>query len=168
MVNDQDKFMTALTPSDMTAESKTALLKSIPILQHMGISVDAVSRGYVKLRLPFAPNINHVGMIYAGSLFSLAESPGGIIFNTAFSFAEFVPVVAKFDIKFIRPALSDITVEAQLDETELNRIHSEMRNKGKSRFTLALELKDAEQNIVAATHGYYTGMKTPPALQAKT
>jgi len=160
--------MTASQSPGMTLESKTALLKSIPILGHMGIRVEAIARGYVKLRLPFAPNINHVGMVYAGSLFSLAESPGGMVFSTAFDFAEFVPVVAKFDVKFIRPALSDITVEARLDDNELTRIETEMRSTGKSRFTLALELKDEAQNIVATTTGYYTGMKTPPALTARS
>jgi len=142
-----------LTPAD-----KTDLLNSIPILGHMGVQVEAFERGYVKLRLPFAPNINHVGMIYAGSLFSLAETPGGLLFNSAFSFKDFVPVIAKLDIKFIKPALTDITVEARLSGQELQRLERDLHADGKARFKLSLALKNESGDIVTTTNGYYSAL----------
>lgn len=140
------------------SHDKTALLASIPILTHMGIQVDEFERGYVKLRLPFAPNINHLGMIYAGSLFSLAEIPGGLLFNSAFDFKDYVPVIAKVDIKFIKPAMTDITIETRLREDEIQRLQSELQAKGKARFSLSLDLKNASNEIVTQAQGYYSAL----------
>ena len=56
--------------------------ETIPFLGRTEIVVDHAERGFVRLRMPFEPNVNHVGMMYAGALFTLAEVPGGHLFLT--------------------------------------------------------------------------------------
>ena len=72
----------------MTEKEKTFIKKSvetgIPFCERAGIELVECETGYVKMRMPFEPNINHVSMMYAGALFTLAEVPGGALFMTAF------------------------------------------------------------------------------------
>lgn len=143
----------------LSQDDKAALFASVPILTHMGIKIEHYQRGAVKLCLPCAANVNHLGTIYAGSLFSLAETIGGVLFSTLFDFKDYVPVVAKFDIKFIKPALTDVTVEASFNQDEIKRLETELKTTGTARFALALTLKDKANVSVAETNGYYSALK---------
>jgi acyl-coenzyme A thioesterase PaaI-like protein len=57
---------------------------AIPMARHSKIELLELSRGHCKMRMPFEPNSNHVGTMYAGALFTLAEIPGGAILLSAF------------------------------------------------------------------------------------
>ena len=87
---------------------------SIPFAQRAGVDLVEFERGHVKMMIPFKGNENHVGMMYAGALFTLAEIPGGALFMSAFDVTRFFPIVTEFNIKFVKPAMTDITVEANL------------------------------------------------------
>jgi acyl-coenzyme A thioesterase PaaI-like protein len=52
---------------------------SVPILEAMGIRVVEVRPGFAAAELPPEPNVNHFGVTYAGSLFSVAEMLGGLL-----------------------------------------------------------------------------------------
>lgn len=64
--------------------------------------------------MPGAGNENHIGSMYAGALFTLAEIPGGALFLTSFDSARFYPIVKEMTLRFRRPAKGDIRVEARL------------------------------------------------------
>ncbi len=49
---------------------------AIGIVKKMGLKVLSMKSGYVKLQMPFKENVNHVGTMYAGSLFTLGEFMG--------------------------------------------------------------------------------------------
>ena len=80
--------------------------------------------GFVKLMIPFKGNENHVQTMYAGSLWSLAEFSGLPFLLSAFGGSEilekFLPVVAQFDIKYLKPVKCDIyfTINKDLDFCE--------------------------------------------------
>jgi len=54
--------------------------KGIPFAGHTEVKVVELEPGYAKMLMPLEPNLNHVGTMYAGALFTLAELPGGAIF----------------------------------------------------------------------------------------
>ena len=54
-----------------------ALVVSVPILAAMGIRVVEVVPGRAVAELPPEPNVNHFGVTYAGSLFSVARCWAG-------------------------------------------------------------------------------------------
>ena len=107
------------------------------------------------MRMPFEPNVNHVGMMYAGALFTLAEVPGGAIFVSTFDAKKFFPLVKSLDIKFVKPAMSDITVEVRLSPEEAAEIAARAEADGKADYEWACELKDADGNVVAVTTNRY-------------
>lgn len=133
------------------------LVTSIEAVRRTGIEVVEIGRGSCKLKMPLEGNVNHVNMMYAGSLFALAELMGGAVFFGAFDAAKFYPVIVEMNIKYARPALTDITTEYSLSDAEIARIHAEMDDRGKCIYILEQELKDANGDVVAITNGVYQG-----------
>ena len=128
---------------------------TIPFLERTGIVVDHAERGLVRLRMPFEPNVNHVGMMYAGALFTLAEVPGGTIFLTSFDAKKYYPIVKDLQIRFRRPATTDITVEVRISDDEIARITAEADANGKADYGWECELKDAGGEVVALSRNTY-------------
>ncbi len=129
--------------------------KTIPFLERTGIVVDHAERGFVRLRMPFEPNVNHVGMMYAGALFTLAEVPGGTIFLTTFDTRTYYPIVKDLQIRFRRPAMTDITVEVRIDDDEVARITAEAEANGKADYAWECELTDTSGEVVAISRNTY-------------
>ena len=131
------------------------LWKTIPFAQRTGVLVEHAERGYVRLRMPFEPNVNHVQMMYAGALFTLAEVPGGTMFTTTFNYKRFYPIVKELKIRFRRPAMTDIIVEVRLSESEAARISEEAEANGKADYEWECQLKDTNGEVVAISHNIY-------------
>jgi acyl-coenzyme A thioesterase PaaI-like protein len=109
----------------------------------------------VRLRMPLAGNQNHLGSMYAGALFTLAEIPGGALFMTSFDVTRFYPLVKDMQIRFRRPATGDICVEARISSAEIERLQTEAHTLGKADYLLELELTDASGEVVATSRGLY-------------
>ncbi|MEI2717965.1 MAG: YiiD C-terminal domain-containing protein [Candidatus Nanopelagicales bacterium] len=145
-------------PSDQVpspADATAVVHQSIPFLQRMGLEVLAIERGYVKLRVPADINGNHVGTMYAGALFSIAEVPGGLLGLLMFDPTRFFPVIKAMSVEYLRPATSAVTVEARINDAEADRILAEAESQGKSDFVLDLEVTDADGVVVMRSSGTY-------------
>lgn len=79
--------------------------------------------------------------MYAGALFTLAELPGGVVYLSSFDTRRFYPIVKDMQIRFRRPAKTDITVEVHLSDDEVQRIQNEADANGKADFEWECELK---------------------------
>lgn len=133
-----------------------ALVESaIPIVSQMGLKVVSMRKGYVKLLMPLKNNINHVGTMYAGSLFTLGEIMGGAMVVASMDTRRFYPLVKDVQIRYRRPATTDITAELSLSEDRLKEIISVLEEKGKSDMPLELELLDAGGEVVAIITGMW-------------
>lgn len=134
---------------------KRALEENIAFVQRAGIQVEALERGFVKMMMPFAPNVNHVGTMYAGALFTLAEMPGGAIFMTTFDVKRYYPIVKDMQIRFRRPARTDVTVEVRLDDATAADIQARAERDGKADYEWSCELRDASGEVVAISRNLY-------------
>ena len=142
------------SPANYSA-AKKLLEQGIAFVKNAGLVVEHLQPGLVRCRMPFTGNGNHIGTMYAGALFTLAEIPGGALFLTSFDSAKFFPIVKTLNLKFLKPAKSDICVEASLAESDIRRIELEAATSGKAEFSLNLELKDAQGTVVASSEGLY-------------
>ncbi len=124
-------------------------------IKNMGLETIEARPGYVKLKAPLEGNENHIGIMYAGALFTLAEVPGGTLFSTSFDTAKFYPIVKEMSIRFRRPAATDITLEMTMSEDEVERIQAEAEANGKADYVLEGELKDESGEVVALSKGVY-------------
>jgi len=132
---------------------------SIPIIRHMGAEVMEVSPGRVKVKMPLAPNANHVGTMYAGSLFTLAEFPGGVLFLDYLDGAAIYPIVAEMSIRYRRPALTDISVDMQMDLAVLDQMKADTLANGKAEMEHEQKLTDTNGEVVAISKARYVWIK---------
>ncbi|MFV3308618.1 YiiD C-terminal domain-containing protein [Pseudomonas sp. NY15181] len=127
----------------------------IAFVKRTGLKAEVLEPGHVRLRMPLKGNENHIHNMYAGALFTVAELPGGVLMMTSFDARRFYPIVKEAGLRFLRPAASDITVDARLSEDEIRRIGEEATNNGKADFVLDLQLKDEGGTVVAESHAVY-------------
>lgn len=82
---------------------------SIPLMESCRIEIAELEPGYARTTAPFEGNGNHLGTMYAGVLFSVAEVVGGVMAAVTFDMAKYLPVVKSVNIDFKRPARSDVS-----------------------------------------------------------
>jgi acyl-coenzyme A thioesterase PaaI-like protein len=98
--------------------------------------------------MPLKGNVNHIGTMYAGALFTLAEFPGGPLMLATFGMRRFIPIVTELDMEFVKAAKSDVRVELTLPADEAERIEAETLEYGKAEFVVRGELMDADGEVV--------------------
>jgi len=135
-------------------------------IKRTGMKVLAMRDRYVKTLMPLEGNLNHVGIMYAGSLFTIGECMGGAIYGVAFDHQRFFPIVKELTIKFRRPAVTDVTLELEMDEETADGIQKEAEEKGKADYTLDLELKDTNGETVSIVHGVWQIRKLPEGMES--
>ena len=144
--------------SEFPPEAPGRPMADFPFVERSGLELLHAERGRAVLRLPFEPNINHVGMIYAGALFTVAEVPGGVLFSSAFDLTRFYPIVGDLKIRFSKPARRAVMVDARMTEPEIERVTAELEASGKAKWVLDQELVDTAGTVVASTSATYFGL----------
>ncbi|MDP3813813.1 YiiD C-terminal domain-containing protein [Pseudomonas sp.] len=129
--------------------------EQIAFVQRSGLKAELLEPGHVRLRMPLAGNQNHIGSMYAGALFTLAEIPGGALFLTSFDAQRFYPIVKEMNLRFRRPATGDIRVEARIADEEIQRLQQQASEQGKADYLLQLQLTDDSGEVVAESRGLY-------------
>ena len=145
----------------MIAKQSIGMVEGI---KRTGLKIVGLKDHYVKMVMPLEGNVNHVGIMYAGSLFTLGEVTGGIYWGIEFDREKSFPLVKEITIQFKRPAATDVTLEAAFDEAEVKKVEAEMDDVGKADFTLDLELKDANDVTVSLVHGIWQVRKLTPEM----
>jgi len=139
-------------------------ISSVEGIKRTGIRILELRDRYGKLLMPLEGNVNHVGMMYAGSLFTIGEITGGVIHGVAFDVSRFFPIVKEVNIRFRRPAVSDVTVEVSMSEEEAERIQQEAAEKGKADYTMDIDIKDSNGEVVSQVHGIWQIRKIPEGM----
>jgi acyl-coenzyme A thioesterase PaaI-like protein len=138
---------------DLAAET-ARVHRLVPILGLMELDVIEATSTSAAATIPVGPNVNHFGVTYAGSLFSVAEMLGGVI-GEFFDVPGAVPLVKRLEIDFTRPAMTAATARTTLPEEDRVRVLAETTANGKSDFELHTEVTDEAGTVVARTHGFY-------------
>jgi thioesterase domain-containing protein len=141
--------------SDEHKDLVNYLEKTIKIIEKMGMRILDFQKHSVKIILPKEPNLNHVGTVYAGSLFSLADYAGGVLFYACFDRRKYYPLLKEVTIAFKKPGTTDITCEASMPLTQAEQIKNLTDETGKADWVLDLELKDAKGDICCIVHGIF-------------
>ena len=141
--------------SDVKRGVVASLEKVIKIVDKMEIRIEEFEKGFVKVRLPKEPNVNHIGTVYAGSLFSLADFAGGVLFYSCFDLKKYYPILKEVTIAFRRPAKTDVTVEASLTHGEIETLKKTTDETGKADRLMDFELKDKTGNVCCTVRGKF-------------
>ena len=147
--------MTQDASDKLSALMTESMAGFIPLLAQMKLKVTEARRGQVAATLPLEGNGNHLGTMYAGALFTVAETLGGVIAGSSFPRGRFYPLVKDLQINFLRPATSGVVARASLTEDEITRIEADAEATGKGEFTLTTEVTSEDGTLVATTSGTY-------------
>jgi thioesterase domain-containing protein len=128
---------------------------SIPLVESTRIEVVELERGYAKATAPFEGNGNHLGTMYAGVIFTVAELLGGALAAVTFDIARYAPVVKNVEIAFKRPARTAVFAEARLDEATIAAATAAADADGKGPYELLATVTDEDGTVVATTVGQY-------------
>lgn len=129
--------------------------EQIAFVQRSNLKAEVLEVGHVRLRMPLEGNQNHIGSMYAGALFTLAEIPGGALFLTSFDAQRFYPIIKEMNLRFRRPATGDIWVEARLTAEEILQLQKQATELGKAEYVLQLQLTDESGEVVVESRGLY-------------
>lgn len=139
-------------------------LDSVEGIKRTGLKLLEARDNYAKALMPLAGNLNHVGMMYAGSLFTLGEFAGGAIHIVSLDYTRLFPIVKEVTIRYRRPAMTDVTMEVSMTPEEAKRITAEAEENGKADFKLNLELKDAQGEVVSLVGGVWQVRVIPEGM----
>ena len=128
---------------------------AVPAMYQLGIRLLEVRPGYAVATVPLMGNVNHFGGMYAGALFGAAELLGGALFFPNFDATQFYPTVKDLQIRYRRPATTDVRAQADLDTATIARMQHELETAGKTEFVLDAVLTDNTGEVVATTRGIY-------------
>jgi thioesterase domain-containing protein len=141
---------------DEKYQANLGMLEStVKIIEKMGIRIVEMQDRHVKVMLPYEPNINHIGSVYAGSLFSVGEYIGGPLYFASFDTTRFYPIVKAVNIQFKRMAVTNMTVEATLSKADVDAIQAEAEAKGKADWKMNLEIKDQAGTVCCLLQGVW-------------
>ena len=141
--------------ADQLEAIRQGMSAPFPFVERTGFEVVELRPGFCRARMPLAPNVNHIGTMYAGALYTLAELPGGAMALATFDASRFYPVVKDMHIRFRALARTDVEVAVSLDDEEVERIRAEAEANGKADWSWTCELTDTEGTVVTITENHY-------------
>ncbi len=146
-------------------DAVSMLESAVPLIEKTGVKIVELRDRHAKIFMPFEPNINHIGVMYGGSLFILAEFSGGVIYYVSFDSKKFFPIVKEVHIRYRKPVVTDVALEVSLDEGEAEEIQRAAERDGKKDWTMDLELKDAHGEVCSVVRGTWQLRKYPDQKQ---
>ena len=105
------------------------------------------------ITLPFTGYVhNHLQTVHAAAQYALAETASGDTLLALFPdlAGEVVPVLRDSQLKFKRPASSDICAYASVSEESVERFREQLDKKGRSMITIEVQIRDCENVITCS------------------
>lgn len=137
----------------------------MPITTALGIAVAELDARQLSLVMPLAPNRNHKGTVFAGSLSALATLTGWSVVWLMLRDAGVGAhvVIQDAQIRYLAPTRSDVTATTDFpDAISWQRATTGLLRRGKARLTLGAVLRDADGEVVATFSGRYVIHREEP------
>jgi uncharacterized protein (TIGR00369 family) len=128
---------------------------SVPLFEFLNVSFEFNNDGVFRCHVPKERKVsNHLGSVYAGVQWSLAEVLGGIVFLSS-GINGYVPILKSMNINFIKPALTDLVSEVCFTSDDVDTMQKSLDIDGRYDFELESKIKDINGNVVATGHAVY-------------
>lgn len=130
----------------------------MPITEALGVHPRAAESQLLSVGMPLAPNRNHKGTVFAGSLSALATLTGWSALWLMAQDAGLNPHIILQDaqIRYLRPARGDVEAVCPVPESETReRLLAIYRRRGRVRTTIEVSVLDAEGVEVVVFEGRY-------------
>ncbi|HEY2145798.1 MAG TPA: YiiD C-terminal domain-containing protein [Steroidobacteraceae bacterium] len=118
--------------------------REIVLAKHMGIIVEAADDGALVLRAPLAPNANHKGTAFGGSLYSLAVLTGWAWLTRDLALRKFdaAAVIQESTMRFLLPVHGEMRASAEIPAgAEVEKFHKMLSRAGRGRIRLSVQVR---------------------------
>lgn len=120
-----------------------------------GIEPEIVEERHIRAILPVDPiHLNHVGVVYAGSMFTFAESLGGKLFKCTYGDA-YVPILKGVEVRYLKPTKKNLVFDISLTEEEAVEKIALAAERGRGDYFLDIPIYDVDGVQVLETHFNY-------------
>jgi len=137
------------------AAMKPLVEETIPWVKESGVKAELLEERHIVLRLPKENHLNHVGIVYAGSLFMLMELAGAALFGCTYPFGRYIPINKEMSIKFLKMGTTDILCDLSITPEKAAEMIKPVDEKGKGEWVLEMDCKDTEGNVVSTSVCHY-------------
>ena len=145
----------------LPVELEDFLHRHIPLSKAMGVSVASVDEDAVVLRAPLAPNINHRGTVFGGSVSAVAMLAGWSLLHTRLAAAGLRPrlVIRRNTMEYQAPITGDFVARASIARIdEWQRFIATLEHKGRARIAVSATLEHGDQ-VVATFAGEFVAFE---------
>ena len=128
----------------------------IPIVKYGGLKVERLEERDIILSMPTENNMNHVGIMYAGSIFILLEMAGAALFATTYDFTKYTLINRGMEIRYMKPAKTKITCHLTITPEEAAEMMKAIDEKGKGTWPLkSVAVDENGVEVAEAVCNYY-------------
>lgn len=137
------------------AALKPHIEEMIPWVKDSGLTAEVLEERHVVLRLPKDRHLNHVGIVYAGSLFMLMEISGAALFGCTYPFGRYIPINKRMSIDFLKMGTTDILCDLTMEEERAAEMIRPIDEKGKGEWVLEMDCRDTAGTVIATSVCHY-------------
>lgn len=137
------------------AETEAFLHEHIPLTRAMQVRVVSYEDETLILSAPLAPNHNHLGTAFGGSLAALAMLAGYSLLWLELQDRAIHLVISKSEFRFLRPVTAELRALCRRpNESRMAAFKKEVASRGKARLSLEVIVGSKEEPAVIFTGLY--------------
>lgn len=132
-----------------TAELTDFLHRSIPLTQALAVRVTEAGEGRVRIEAPLAPNLNHHGTAFGGSLATLGILAGWTVLHISLEDAGISAslVVRHVELDYLEPVTGDLIAESTLPQADWSRFIDTLRRGRRARIDVESRLRGVTEAV---------------------
>lgn len=130
---------------------------SIPLAAAMGVDIRRLDNDVLELAAPLAPNRNHMGSAFGGSLQGLATLAGwGVTLMAAGAPGSCHVVVREAQMRFLVPVSGELVAQADLPQaTAAATFRMGLKERGRARLTVPVAIRGPGESPAARFVGEF-------------
>jgi uncharacterized protein (TIGR00369 family) len=137
-----------------------SVLKTVPFVDTLGVSVEEARPGQVVLRLPMKPgNLAHGGVLHTGAMFAVGELAASVALGTHPRLASLKRLQKATRIEYLAPSTKDTTAHAMVTAEMVQAITSALDRDGKAQVEIPVQLMDGHGTDVGEVVALFTFRK---------
>ena len=138
------------------------LHEQIPLTKSLGLEIISIDEEGARIRAPLAPNHNHLGSAFGGSLSTMMILSGYIwLYHELLKHGHHAHVIlSKEESEYLQPVITDIEVLAVTPgESDWKKFEDSFRRKGIGRIVIHSEIQ-GESGLFASFRGEFVAKKS--------
>lgn len=145
-------------PADAVRLLQDYVDHAIPLVPQMQVRVSELTESALVLEAPLAPNRNHIGTVFGGSLNALATlACWGLVWLALHGRGAHI-VIHEGRMKFGKPATGDFSAACRLpDAATLEQFVAQYERRGRARLNLVADVR-CEEGVVAEFEGAFAAI----------